>query len=61
MDKFDKDFYRISKEKIKVIIDTDPGVDDAACLIYAFFDENIDIKLLTTVVGNTTLDKNIIY
>ena len=37
MDKFDKDFYRISKEKIKVIIDTDPGVDDAACLIYAFF------------------------
>lgn len=57
MDKFDKDFYRISKEKIKVIIDTDPGVDDAACLIYAFFDENIDIKLLTTVVGNTSLDK----
>ena len=43
--------------KIKVIIDTDPGVDDAACLIYAFFDEYIDIKLLTTVVGNISLDK----
>lgn len=54
---FDKNDYKISNEKYKVIIDTDPGVDDAACLIYAFFDENIDIKLLTTVVGNTSLDK----
>ena len=57
MDKFDKEIFRTDTKRIKVIIDTDPGVDDAACLIYAFFDENIDIKLLTTVVGNTTLDK----
>ena len=44
------------KHKIKVIIDTDPGVDDSVCLIYAFFDENIDIKLLTSVVGNVSID-----
>ena len=47
----------LNENKIKVIIDTDPGVDDAACLIYAFFDKKIDIKLLTSVVGNTTLER----
>ncbi len=54
---FNKNDYKITDKKYKVIIDTDPGVDDAACLIYAFFDENIEIKLFTTVVGNTSLDK----
>ena len=54
---FNKNDYKEKNEKYKVIIDTDPGVDDAACLIYAFFDENIDIKLMTTVVGNTSLEK----
>ncbi len=58
MDKiFNKNDYKLDSKVYKVIIDTDPGVDDAACLIYAFFDENIDIKLLTTVAGNTSLDK----
>jgi non-specific riboncleoside hydrolase len=58
MDKiFDKTEYMDGKTKYKVVIDTDPGVDDAACLIYAFFDENIEIKLLTSVVGNISLDK----
>ena len=46
----------MKKEKIKVIIDTDPGVDDSVCLIYAFFDDNIDIKLLTSVAGNVNVD-----
>ncbi|MBO5067411.1 MAG: nucleoside hydrolase [Clostridia bacterium] len=54
---FDKRLYLDGTTKYKVIIDTDPGVDDAACLIYAFFDEYIDIKLLTTVVGNISLEK----
>ncbi len=54
---FNKNDYKLNDKVYKVIIDTDPGVDDAACLIYAFFDENIDIKLFTTVVGNTSLDK----
>lgn len=55
--KFDKNLYRDNLSVQKVIIDTDPGVDDEACLLYAFFEENIDIKLLTSVVGNTTLEK----
>ena len=52
MKNFDKNLYRDTLEKHKVIIDTDPGVDDVACLLYAFFDKNIDIKLITSVVGN---------
>ena len=37
----------MNKEKIKkVIIDTDTGVDDAACLVYSLFDKSIDIKII---------------
>ena len=54
---FNKNDYRDTDKIIKVIIDTDPGVDDTACLIYAFFDKNIDVKLLTTVAGNVGVDK----
>ncbi len=46
----------MENKKYKVVIDTDPGVDDAVCLIYAFFDKNIDIKLLTSVAGNVGID-----
>ena len=46
----------MNKQKLKVVIDTDPGVDDSVCLIYAFFDDNIDIKLLTSVAGNVNID-----
>ncbi len=46
----------MNEQKIKVIIDTDPGVDDSACLIYAFFNERLDIKLITSVVGNVPLE-----
>lgn len=42
--------------KRKIIIDTDPGVDDSACLIYAFISNQIDIKLLTSVVGNVSIE-----
>ena len=54
----------MKKDKIKVIIDTDPGVDDAACLVYALFSDNVDIKLLTSVVGNvkvTTATRNVLH
>ena len=43
-------------KKYKVIIDTDPGVDDSACLIFALFDKKLDIKLLTTVSGNVKIN-----
>ena len=56
MNTFNKNIFRHSQERIKVIIDCDPGVDDCACLTYALFDENVDIKLLTTVAGNINID-----
>ena len=54
--KFDKNLYRLDDKKAKIIIDCDPGVDDTACLVYALFDENVDLKLITTVVGNVSVD-----
>ena len=46
----------MEKKKIKLIIDTDPGVDDSVCLLYALTDENVEVLLLTTVVGNINID-----
>ena len=39
-------------EKQKVIIDTDPGVDDSAAIILSLYDEKLDIVLISTVSGN---------
>ncbi len=46
----------MNDKKYKLIIDTDPGVDDSVCLIYALTDERADVLLLTTVVGNIHID-----
>lgn len=54
---FNKNDYRLTDEKVKIILDTDPGVDDIACFIYAMNDENIDIKLVTAVAGNIPIEK----
>ncbi len=43
-------------KKRPVIIDTDPGVDDAAALILSFFDDDFDIKLITSAGGNISLN-----
>lgn len=43
-------------EKQKLIIDTDPGVDDSAALLLSFYDEKINIELITTVSGNVGID-----
>ncbi|WP_203640397.1 ribonucleoside hydrolase RihC [Levilactobacillus andaensis] len=45
---------------IKILMDTDPGIDDAAALTMAINDPNIDLKLITTVAGNVTVDKTTI-
>lgn len=42
---------------IRVIMDTDPGIDDAAALTMAINDPQIDLELITTVAGNVTVDK----
>lgn len=43
--------------KIPLIIDTDPGIDDAAAIAIALFDETLNVRLITTVSGNVSLDK----
>ena len=40
-----------------VIIDVDTGVDDAIALLVAFQLPQLDIRALTTVAGNVSLDK----
>lgn len=40
-----------------VIIDTDPGIDDAIALAMALFDDRLDVSLITTVAGNVDVTK----
>lgn len=44
-------------KKIPVIIDCDPGHDDAIAIILAFAADNLDVKAITTVGGNQTIEK----
>lgn len=44
-------------KKIKIIIDCDPGHDDAIAIMLAGNHPAIDLLALTTVAGNQTLDK----
>ncbi len=44
-------------DKRKIIIDTDPGIDDAVAIAIALFDETLDVKLITTVAGNVDVEK----
>lgn len=40
-----------------VIIDTDPGVDDALAILCAHFASALRVKAITTVYGNQTIEK----
>jgi pyrimidine-specific ribonucleoside hydrolase len=40
-----------------VIIDTDPGIDDALAILLAFSSPELRVEALTTVVGNVSLSK----
>lgn len=44
------------QEKRHVIIDTDPGIDDAVALALALFDERLQVDLITTVSGNVGIE-----
>ncbi|GHV62045.1 ribonucleoside hydrolase RihC [Spirochaetia bacterium] len=44
-------------KKRPIIIDTDPGIDDAIALAIALFSEELDIRLISTVAGNVGLEK----
>ena len=43
--------------KKNIIIDTDPGIDDAFALAYAFVEERFNILGISTVSGNNGIDK----
>lgn len=41
----------------KIIIDCDPGIDDAVALAVGLTAPEFDVKLITTMAGNVTVDK----
>ena len=43
--------------KKKIILDCDPGIDDAVAIIMALASEKLDIMAITTVAGNQTQEK----
>lgn len=43
--------------KRPIIIDTDPGIDDAVALALAIRSEELDVRLITTVAGNVDVEK----
>ena len=45
-------------EKIRIIMDCDPGIDDGIALAYvAAHREEFDLLAVTTMAGNQTIDK----
>jgi purine nucleosidase len=48
---------RQSPERRKIILDCDPGHDDAVALLLAHGNPDIELLAVTTVVGNQTLEK----
>jgi inosine-uridine nucleoside N-ribohydrolase len=46
----------MSKNKTKMIIDTDPGVDDAMAIFFALLHPDIIVIGMTAVFGNVTVD-----
>ena len=45
--------------KKRVIIDTDPGLDDAVAILFALASDRFEVLGLTTVAGNIGLDRTI--
>lgn len=43
--------------KRPIIIDTDPGIDDAVALAMAIKSSELDVRLITTVAGNVDVEK----
>lgn len=42
--------------RVKLVIDTDPGIDDAMAILYAARTPELDLLGLTTIFGNVTVD-----
>ena len=48
-------------EKEKIIIDCDPGSDDALAIILALYSGKLDLKAVCSITGNGALDTTIFY
>lgn len=46
-------------EKKAILLDCDPGHDDAVAILMALKSEKIDLRAITVVAGNQTLEKNV--
>lgn len=46
----------MAEKKSKIIIDTDPGIDDAQAILYALAHPNLQVMGLTTIFGNVSAD-----
>lgn len=42
---------------MRVIIDTDPGLDDAVAILYALAESKFDVQAITSVAGNIGLER----
>lgn len=47
----------ITMKRRPIIIDCDPGHDDAMAILWALASEELEIKAITTVAGNQTIEK----
>ena len=45
----------------KLIIDTDPGIDDSVAILMAFQSPELDVIGLTTTFGNATRNALLLY
>ncbi|ACT05434.1 Inosine/uridine-preferring nucleoside hydrolase [Dickeya chrysanthemi Ech1591] len=43
--------------RLPIILDTDPGIDDAVAIAAALFAPELDLQLITTVAGNVDVEK----
>lgn len=44
-------------ERMPIILDTDPGIDDAVAIAAALFAPQLDLTLMTTVAGNVSVEE----
>jgi ribosylpyrimidine nucleosidase len=49
----------MSENRRKIILDVDPGHDDAAAIMLAAAAPNLDLRAITVVAGNQTLEKTV--
>lgn len=51
--------HAVAERRTKIILDCDPGHDDAVALLLAAASPALDLRLVTVVAGNQTLDRTL--